>query len=155
MVIPEEQDGKIEISENIANQIEINNEEVNTRKNFFTQQKILVDMREFRAKLPSSLNRNNFEIIPMTLTIGDYILTPDICVERKSVPDLFQSFSSGRLFQQTENMCRTFNHAILLIEFEENQPFYLQPTSQMSDNQIQMSNIITKLSILTKKNFQN
>lgn len=36
-------------------------------------------------------------VVPLTLTVGDYILTPDICVERKSLPDLVQSFSSGRL----------------------------------------------------------
>ena len=37
-------------------------------------------------------------IVPATLTVGDYILTPDICVERKSIPDLVSSFNSGRLY---------------------------------------------------------
>jgi ERCC4-type nuclease len=32
--------------------------------------------------------------------VGDYILSPEICVERKGIQDLFQSFSSGRLFTQ-------------------------------------------------------
>ena len=40
--------------------------------------------------------------------VGDFILTPDICVERKSIPDLKQSFQSGRLYAQAEAMSRTF-----------------------------------------------
>ncbi len=58
---------------------------------------VIVDMREFRSTLPSLLHAAKVLIIPATLTVGDYILTPDICVERKSIPDLVASFNSGRL----------------------------------------------------------
>lgn len=58
---------------------------------------VIVDMREFRSTLPSLLHAAKMLVIPATLTVGDYILTPDMCVERKSIPDLVQSFSSGRL----------------------------------------------------------
>ena len=54
-------------------------------------------MREFRSTLPSLLHASGLLVIPATLTVGDYVLTPDICVERKSIPDLVSSFSSGRL----------------------------------------------------------
>lgn len=59
--------------------------------------KVIVDMREFRSTLPSLLHASRLLVIPATLTVGDYIITPDICVERKSIPDLIQSFNSGRL----------------------------------------------------------
>jgi DNA excision repair protein ERCC-4 len=55
-------------------------------------------MREFRSTLPSLLHASKMIIVPATLTVGDYILTPDICVERKSIPDLVSSFNSGRLY---------------------------------------------------------
>jgi len=58
---------------------------------------VIVDMREFRSTLPSLLHASGLLVVPATLTVGDYILTPDICVERKSIPDLVQSFNSGRL----------------------------------------------------------
>lgn len=58
---------------------------------------VIVDMREFRSSLPSMIHAANNLVIPATLTIGDYILTPDICVERKSLSDLISSFNSGRL----------------------------------------------------------
>ena len=58
---------------------------------------VIVDMREFRSTLPSLLHASKLLVIPATLTVGDYIVTPDICVERKSIPDLIQSLNSGRL----------------------------------------------------------
>jgi len=56
-----------------------------------------VDQREFRSTLPNLLHAANLKIIPATLVVGDYILTPTMCVERKSIPDLISSFNSGRL----------------------------------------------------------
>lgn len=62
---------------------------------------VVVDMREFRSTLPSLLHASKLLVIPATLIVGDYILTPDICVERKSIPDLVSSFNSGRLWVET------------------------------------------------------
>ena len=59
--------------------------------------KIIVDTRDLRSSLPFLLHLYGFEIEPLTITIGDYILSPSTCVERKSLPDLIQSLSSGRL----------------------------------------------------------
>lgn len=74
------------------------------------------------------------EVIPITLEIGDYVLSPEICIERKrflvtifdfstktlaSLADLHQSFQSGRLVTQLENMSRHYPFPILLIEFDE------------------------------------
>lgn len=47
-------------------------------------------------------------VVPITLEVGDFILSPDICVERKSIGDLFSSFQSGRLYTQAEAMCRYY-----------------------------------------------
>ena len=47
--------------------------------------KVIVDMREFRSELPSLLHKRGIEIEPVTLEVGDYIITPDICLERKSI----------------------------------------------------------------------
>ncbi|KAI5452177.1 DNA repair protein RAD16 [Naganishia albida] len=88
--------------------------------------RVIVDMREFRSNLPSLLHAADMLVIPATLTVGDYIITPTMCVERKSVPDLIQSFNSGRLFTQCEQMTMHYGQPILLIEFEENKSFQLQ-----------------------------
>ncbi|KAF6752030.1 hypothetical protein DFP72DRAFT_462496 [Ephemerocybe angulata] len=93
--------------------------------------KVIVDMREFRSTLPSLLHAANNLVIPATLTVGDYILTPDICVERKSLADLISSFTSGRLYTQCELMSVHYKYPVLLIEFEEDKAFSLEIVSDM------------------------
>ena len=39
-------------------------------------------------------------VVPLTLEVGDYVLSPDVCVERKSITDLRGSLQSGRLYTQ-------------------------------------------------------
>ncbi|KAL4956263.1 hypothetical protein BDW69DRAFT_91752 [Aspergillus filifer] len=85
--------------------------------------RVVVDVREFRSALPSLLHGNNMIIVPCQITVGDYILTPDICVERKSVRDLFQSLRNGRLYNQAETMTQHYKSPLLLIEFDENKSF--------------------------------
>ncbi|GAA5837199.1 hypothetical protein JCM5353_001595 [Sporobolomyces roseus] len=87
--------------------------------------KVIVDIREFRSSLPGLLHAGKFEVIPVTLSIGDYIITPDMSVERKSIPDLISSFNSGRLYQQCELMTAHYKQPILLIEFDEKKSFNL------------------------------
>jgi len=95
---------------------------------------VIVDMREFRSTLPSLLHASDVLVIPATLTVGDYILTPDICVERKSLPDLISSFNSGRLYTQCELMSVHYKHPILLIEFEEDKAFSLEVVSDIKSH---------------------
>ena len=71
------------------------------------------------------MHASNFEVIPTTLTIGDYVLDPTMCVERKSIPDLISSFNTGRLYTQCELMSTHYKIPILLIEFEESRSFTL------------------------------
>ncbi|XHF96562.1 hypothetical protein AWENTII_000189 [Aspergillus wentii] len=85
--------------------------------------RVVVDVREFRSALPSLLHGNNMIIVPCQLTVGDYILTPDICVERKSVRDLITSLRNGRLYNQAETMLQYYKNPLLLIEFDQNKSF--------------------------------
>lgn len=62
----------------------------------------------------------------MIAKIGDYIITPEICVERKSISDLIGSLNSGRLYNQCVQMTRYYAKPILLIEFDQNKPFHFQ-----------------------------
>ncbi|KAF8649572.1 hypothetical protein AX16_005734 [Volvariella volvacea WC 439] len=94
---------------------------------------VVVDMREFRSTLPSLLHAANMLVVPATLTVGDYILTPDICVERKSLADLVSSFNSGRLYTQCEMMSVYYKNPVLLIEFEEDKAFNLEIISDLKN----------------------
>jgi ERCC4-type nuclease len=88
-----------------------------------------------------------FNVQPITLEVGDYILTPDVCIERKSVSDLISSFQSGRLYQQAESMCRQFKSPMLLIEFAAGKSFGLIDRSSLPDG-VEQSHIISRLCLL-------
>jgi DNA excision repair protein ERCC-4 len=66
------------------------------------------------------------------LTVGDYILSPNICVERKSIKDLISSFKNGRLYNQAETMLQYYKSPMLLIEFDQNKSFTLEPFADLS-----------------------
>ncbi|WFD07905.1 DNA repair protein RAD16 [Malassezia vespertilionis] len=92
---------------------------------------VVVDMREFRSTLPSLLHAAGMQVVPATLQVGDYVIAPEMCVERKSLPDLVQSLHSGRLYTQCESMSIHYQHPILLIEFDQDKAFTLQSLGEM------------------------
>ncbi|KAJ1972663.1 DNA repair protein RAD16 [Dimargaris verticillata] len=110
--------------------------------------KIVIDMREFRSPLPSLLHVHGFVLQPCTLLVGDYVLSPNVCVERKSIADLISSFSSGRLYAQVEAMLQYYTTPVLLIEFEEGRSFSLQAIGDMKSD-IALTDVSSKLVLLT------
>lgn len=109
---------------------------------------MIVDVREFRSSLPSLLHKRGMKLLPLTLEVllaclsslhltplppsvppsqvGDYVLSPDVCVERKGISDLIGSLNSGRLYTQATALTRHYLRPVLLIEFPENKVFSLQ-----------------------------
>jgi DNA excision repair protein ERCC-4 len=59
-------------------------ESSNSRKKARTDAaRIVVDVRELRSSLPNILHSQGIQLCPVTLAVGDFILSPTICVERK------------------------------------------------------------------------
>jgi DNA excision repair protein ERCC-4 len=152
MVVPENQDGKTEVTDH-ANDEE---EEVSTRQaggQVLAKKeppRIIVDSREFRSELPCLIHKRGIEIVPLMITVGDYILSPEICVERKSISDLIGSLNSGRLYNQCQQMTRFYSRPILLIEFDQGRPFHLQGRYMLSrDSDTNNAEIMQKLQLLT------
>uniref|UniRef100_W8BG68 DNA repair endonuclease XPF n=1 Tax=Ceratitis capitata TaxID=7213 RepID=W8BG68_CERCA len=160
MVIPEYQDGKTDeafiLYKTYAETESTDQSNTDSRQAGgqvlipFAAPKVIVDMREFRSDLPCLIHKRGMEVLPVTITIGDYILTPDICVERKSISDLIGSLNSGRLYNQCIQMQRYYAKPILLIEFDQNKPFHLQGKYMLSQNTNSTSaDIVQKLQLLT------
>ncbi|KAF0302752.1 DNA repair endonuclease XPF [Amphibalanus amphitrite] len=110
--------------------------------------RVIVDMREFRSELPSLLHRRGLEIVPATIEVGDYIVTPELCVERKSVSDLIGSLMSGRLYGQALAMSRHYRRPLLLIEFDQSKPFTLQGKYYLSSD-MSSAQVVSRLQLLT------
>ena len=81
------------------------------------------------------------------MQVGDYILSPDVCVERKAIPDLVQSLAHGRLYNQCEAMTRYYKRPAVLIECEEGRPFGLVNPNELG-TEISPNSIISRLSLL-------
>ncbi|GJQ13148.1 hypothetical protein GpartN1_g4939.t1 [Galdieria partita] len=110
--------------------------------------RIYVDMREFRSKLPQLLYDNGVELIPVTLSIGDYVLSKSIFVERKSLSDLTSSLQSGRLFSQVQQLCRHCRFPCLLIEFPPGKSFLLSSFSELV-KELNPISLLSRLVLLT------
>ncbi|XP_053367000.1 DNA repair endonuclease XPF [Clarias gariepinus] len=153
MVVPEEREGRGDTNLDLDRSQEPVHAATDTRKAGGQEVvkepgRVIVDMREFRSELPSLLHRRGLDIEPVTLEVGDYILTPEICVERKSVSDLIGSMQSGRLYTQCLSMSRFYRRPVLLIEFDPAKPFSLVARSELRQ-EISANDITSKLTLLT------
>ncbi|KAK8447080.1 hypothetical protein SEVIR_9G583100v4 [Setaria viridis] len=152
MMIPVDQDGRC-IGPTLANEpdplLSQNSitRKAGGKKTPEKEMQVIVDMREFMSSLPNVLHQKGIRIVPVTLEVGDYVLSPLICVERKSIADLFQSFASGRLYNQVDTMARYYKIPVLLIEFSQDKSFSFQSASEIGDD-VSPTNIISKLSLL-------
>ncbi|XP_029620754.1 DNA repair endonuclease XPF [Salmo trutta] len=153
MVVPEEREGREDTNLDLSRSQEPAYSTTNTRKAGGQEQpkepsRVIVDMREFRSELPSLLHRRGLDIEPVTLEVGDYILTADTCVERKSVSDLIGSLQSGRLYTQCLSMTRYYRKPVLLIEFDSAKPFSLVARTDFRQ-EISANDVTSKLTLLT------
>ncbi|XP_032248116.1 DNA repair endonuclease XPF isoform X1 [Halichoerus grypus] len=153
MVVPEGREGRDEANPELARGSAAAGAPADTRKaggqeQSRPQQTIVVDVREFRSELPSLIHRRGIDIEPVTLEVGDYILTPEMCVERKSVSDLIGSLSNGRLYGQCVSMSRYYKRPVLLIEFDPGQPFSLTARGALRQ-EISGNDVSSKLTLLT------
>ena len=56
---------------------------------------MIVDTREFQSQLPMVLHGRGMHIAPLTLDVGDYVISADACIERKAHSDLAASLNGG------------------------------------------------------------
>jgi len=95
---------------------------------------VVFDEREFRSSLPYQLYCRGFQVLPLTLLHGDYLIASNYALERKSLSDLTQSLMSGRLLAQLTAMSRQFAHPTLLIEFSRSTAFRMFPPRRVTSS---------------------
>lgn len=77
---------------------------------------VIVDRREEKSTVPSLLMRRGLSVRFDMLEVGDYALTGDILIERKTVNDFISSILDGRLFDQALNLSKASNNPTFIIE---------------------------------------
>ncbi len=78
--------------------------------------KVIVDDRELGTQVVKELYKLGAIIEAKRLEIGDYVVSSDVCIERKTMHDFVSSIVDGRLFQQVEQMIDNYPRPMLLIE---------------------------------------
>ena len=77
---------------------------------------ILADYRENKSNVCFYLKEFGAIINFKKIEIGDFLISDDICIERKSSNDFINSIIDGRLFEQAENIKNNFKKGIILVE---------------------------------------
>lgn len=78
--------------------------------------RIVVDERERSSNIPELL-KNAGAVIDFTqLKVGDYIVSSETAVERKTVRDLVSSIYDGRLFVQCSDLVRYYQKPLLVVQ---------------------------------------
>ncbi|HYA22253.1 MAG TPA: ERCC4 domain-containing protein, partial [Thermoproteota archaeon] len=78
--------------------------------------RIVVDERERSSQVVVELSNLGASLQFDTIEVGDYILSEDIAVERKTSKDFASSIVDGRLFEQAKQLKDTFLSPVLLLE---------------------------------------
>ncbi|MDG6983372.1 MAG: hypothetical protein JRN28_02300 [Nitrososphaerota archaeon] len=78
--------------------------------------RVVADERERASGVPDELSRLNVRVYFSRLPVADYVLNPEIAVERKSVRDLVSSVYDSRIFYQAAKISAAYAKPFLLVE---------------------------------------
>ena len=78
--------------------------------------RIVVDERERNSKIPDLLRQAGVHVDHYQLKIGDYIISSNCAVERKTVKDLINSIYDGRLFIQCYELSKFYDKPVVIVE---------------------------------------
>jgi ERCC4-type nuclease len=78
--------------------------------------RIVVDERERKSGIPDLLRQAGAIIDFARLKVGDYIVSPETAVERKTIQDLLNSIYDGRLFVQCSQLNEHYVKPVLIVE---------------------------------------
>src|ERR687887_1804814 len=78
--------------------------------------RIVVDEREKSSRIPDLLHQAGAIIDFAQLKVGDYIVSPETAIERKTIRDLISSIYDGRLFVQCSELSQHYFKPLVIIE---------------------------------------
>jgi DNA excision repair protein ERCC-4 len=81
-----------------------------------TVQRIVVDERERQSGVPEFLSELGIRIYYSKLDVADYVVSPDVAVERKTIRDFVSSIYDSRLFYQAERLSLSYSKPYLIVE---------------------------------------
>tara|TARA_B100002019_G_scaffold92194_1_gene79524 strand:- start:623 stop:1267 length:645 start_codon:yes stop_codon:yes gene_type:complete len=92
--------------------------------------KIIVDNRERKSGISEELSDLDVNFEFSQLELGDFILSDDCVVERKTISDFLSSLVDGRLFSQAKNLKDHFDKVLYILEGDISEIYYLRDISE-------------------------
>lgn len=90
---------------------------------------IYVDYREKNSNMMRELDKINCLIKVKSMGVGDYQITDDIIIERKTVEDFSKSITDKRLYQQAKELATNCQKPLMIIEGENIYHSFLHPNA--------------------------
>lgn len=90
---------------------------------------IYVDYREKNSNMMRELDKIGCAIEVKSMGVGDYQITDDIIIERKTVEDFSKSITDKRLYQQAKELSNTCTKPLMIIEGENIYHTFLHPNA--------------------------
>jgi len=78
--------------------------------------RVVADERERKSGVPEKLSKLDVRVYFSQLAVGDYVVTPEIAAERKSLRDFVSSVYDGRLFSQASSLSTAFKKPYIIVE---------------------------------------
>ncbi|MDG6902177.1 MAG: hypothetical protein JRM80_09490 [Nitrososphaerota archaeon] len=78
--------------------------------------RVVADERERASGVPDELSKLNVRVYYSRLPVADYVLNPEVAIERKSVRDLVSSVYDSRIFYQAAKLSAAYVRPFLLVE---------------------------------------
>ena len=78
--------------------------------------RVVADEREKASGVPEELSKLDVRVYFSRLPVADYVLNPELAVERKSVRDLVSSVYDSRIFYQAAKLSAAYAKPFLLVE---------------------------------------
>jgi DNA excision repair protein ERCC-4 len=78
--------------------------------------RIVVDERERNSNIPDLLKEAGAAIDFAQLRVGDYVVSRETAVERKTIRDLVSSIYDGRLFVQCSDLVKNYQKPLLVVQ---------------------------------------
>lgn len=124
---------RIETAKNIKsvdNVNELNKEEDKLNsKNKKNKVVVFADSREGNSKVLRHLDTIGVDIKIKAMTVGDYQITDDIIIERKTAKDFVDSIVDKRLFKQATLMREEFKKPIMILEGNDFYSGFINPNA--------------------------
>ena len=99
------------------------------KKYVLNKPKIIADSREGNSRVLRELTKLGIDIKVETLAIGDYQITDDLIIERKTASDFVSSITDKRLYKQAKDMVDNFKKPVIILEGDNLYSGFMNPNA--------------------------